>query len=217
MTFFIALKDGCNVLLHWEVYLLTVVYALITSLPVYLNDDSNAKQSVLSSLTSIAADFIATTSLILILSPIILGISGSASWHYPIELITNNPYLIIIAFGIYVFLKILSSLIPYIGGYKTIQNLFFGGITVVYVLLDQEDKGVVKFDGSTIIVPTNYDLLGFVVLSVVCLWVGVILSGVLISIFYRKGTLWHCLSWSIASIFLFFPLFVYGAWLNNKF
>ncbi len=226
MDFLYAIKDGLKIFSHWELYVITICYICVNSFfdlfPKkkdfnYIRPEENIgeKRSIRTIIEALI-QILATTSYIVILAPIILGISESADWFYPIELVAKNPYLIIIAICVFIILELLLSLIPFVGEHKTIHHLIYGGVAIIYILFDLEQRQSIKLDGATIIVPTNLELVGFILLCIISLWVSVFVSALLISKTYQKKQFNFIVPTIITVIGCFFPVFVYGAWIGNK-
>ena len=164
----------------------------------------------------IITGFVATSFFVSLLSTVILGISKNVSWAYPLQLVSADPYLVLKGLAIYFILIWCTAFIPIGGLNKLLHNLTYGGICLVYILLDYSEKGIVTVDGSLILVPLGYNLLVFVLVCILSIVLGTVLTALMMSKTHKKGIAFIQFSLAIHAISLFVPLFTYGSWLSNK-
>jgi hypothetical protein len=226
MEMLVALKDGLKIFFHLELYPLLFGYVLLCSLvelfptnhtQSYIrNSELPPKKNWSLQFAEIMLHIVATTLFVTILSPIFLRISSNAAWCYPINLIAKDPYIILKAFFVYLALAYFARFIPVSGLNRLIHNLVYGGIVLIYILIDFNRKGLVSVDGSLIVVPVNFNLVVLIIICIMSLSLGVFCTALAMPVSYKKGVIFIGLSYSIYAVSLFIPLFVYGAWLGNK-
>jgi hypothetical protein len=225
MAFLLALFDGLKLLLHWELYIIAIGYICLWAIEEMIfsskntsnGDPNNQTQNWPLLITEVFTHTLATTSFILILSPIILGISNEASWSYPVSLVTHDHYLILKALGLFLIVSILINFLPFIGEYRSVHTLILGAITLIYVLIDLDNKGTINLDDTNVIlVPGLLGSLGFMLLCVISTWGAVVLSSIPMSLLHKKNELFMAPIFGIIGTSGLIPVFVYGSWLGNQ-
>ena len=220
-----AIKDSFNILLHWQFYIIALGYTLLWVFPFLVstwseksnfgNEDST-KQSWPVTLAESIIHIFATTSFIIILAPIILGISGDPNWAYPFTIINRDPYLIFKIIGLFLVLEFFVGILPVVGQYKSAHTLIFGSITLIYYLGDLKRSGLLQTSNAIHVVPHDLELLGFALLCIASTWGGVLLSALFLSLLFKKKEIFTWSSFGFCAISGFIPVFVYGAWIGNQ-
>ena len=219
--FWESVLDGLRVLLHWETYVLGLIYIFIMYIPFYPllfgKGDAAEKGGCLAMI--LQPFFVALGSIVFVLTlfPIILGLGEEAVWSAPWLLIVDAPVFVLIMMVVMVVLMVISVFIPIIGEMQSFQTLISGG-TVIVLMIFMLHKFNPEFAVSDVdITPGILMTAGILIISALVSYAGLMLSTLLVTLIERKGEgVGSFLIMPLASVFGFIPVFIYGAWIGNQ-
>jgi len=219
--FWASVLDGLKVLLHWETYVLGLIYLLIMYIPFYPlmfgKGDALAKRGCLAMILKPFFQALGSIVYVLTLFPIILGLGEKAVWSTPWLLIIDAPLFILFMMVVMVVLMVISAFLPIVGRMNTFQTLISGG-TVIVFMVAMLHRFNPDFDISGVnVIPGFLVTIGILIISAVTSYVALMLSAILITLVDRtEEELGSMLIMPFASIFGFIPVFIYGSWIGNQ-
>jgi hypothetical protein len=214
---------GFKIFIHWQVYVVGFGYFTLILGYNQLSKSSRGvikeKQGFLSRLFTSILNVIAIFFFIVILAPIILGISKDAAWSYPFLLFAHNPAsaagFFLLIFAIQFFLSIFT----FISQLPSFQTLVIGAFSLIYFLEDMITSGKINITNSFKSIeymPHGIESLLFLVICVFFTHLGALFSMLTISIFFKNRNTITGPAMIIYALSEFVPVFIYGAWLGNQ-
>lgn len=219
--FWASVLDGLKVLLHWEVYVLGLIYLFIMYIPFYPlmfgKGDALEKGGCLAMILQPFFQALGSIVYVLTLFPIILGLGENAAWSIPWLLIWDAPLLILFMMVVMVVLMVISAFLPIVGRMNTFQTLISGG-TVIAFMVAILHRFNPDFDISGIdVVPGFLVTTGILIISAITSYIALMLSALLLMLVDKNEDGWGTLLITpLASVFGFIPVFIYGAWIGNQ-
>lgn len=212
--FWEAVKDGLLVLTFWETYIGILIYFAFYITPLmilWLVMGKNEAFGCVGFLIIPFFNIFATIIFIVSISPIILGFSEDATWLLPWFMITTEPLVILKIIGI---LFVVSIFVPI----DSLRMIIMGGICLTLILkllnIMYPEIGISQINP----IPSLFYLVGFLVISGISTWVGIIalsFIGVVIEDKIDEDLAEYILL-PISLVFGFIPIFIYGSWLGNQ-
>jgi len=217
--FWTSVGDGLKVLLYWETYVLGLIYLIFAYIPFFPMMFSKEKSEFPrgSCLAMILQPFFMSLGAIIYimsLFPIIIGISGDASWSLPWLTIVNTPLFVLLIVVVIVVLSLLTAFIPLIGQMDSFATLVMGGTVVIFTVVISPSLGLKNVD----IIPGLFTTLGILVISFISFILGLLVASplaTLINLGEEEGV-GSLLMTPLGSAFGFIPVFIYGAWIGNQ-
>lgn len=228
--FWESVLDGFKLFTHWETYAAGILFAALVAVPNVLSAFVLQKGGAVGCLTVILIDPIlrAFPTLIFVLTmfPIILGLSEDAAWSFPWLLLYHDPWAMFKIVLLLVGASIVLGFIPLLGQMLSLNALLLGGIALVISL------GALKKVNPSLplerldLLPGFFQIIGFIVISAVATWLGVLstlITAWFVTAIASRGYLdepnnpaIQIITFLIAPVFGFIPVFIYGAWLGNQ-
>jgi hypothetical protein len=219
--FWNAVFKSFGIFIHWQVYLVTILYLMITFLPfvfLYLvsrkSEGGIAKTGCLIMFVQpffqVFGVFFAVSTLL----PVLLG-RNTVTWALPWTLIIHEPFKIILLMFVMVILSILGSFIPLIGQTNSLSTFTSGWSVLLFLFREidnfQPEYGIGKID----LFPGVGTFWGIVIISAIVSWLCRFLIAALATTFFRKNddnVVFFLMP--ITSVFGFFPIFIYASWIS---
>jgi hypothetical protein len=230
-----SILSGLKVFTFWETIVVIIIY-LIIILPTHVYG-----QNV--NLMSDRGDFgknitplfqvLGVYTVVLILSPIILGFSDKAAWSLPFLLVINNPFKTILLLGtLFIISKVLESIpflrfisgrFQFILGIIILGNKYWWQISI-NVIKNNKNFSDLHFK-EIVLIPSFLYTIDFLVVSVILITFGAVIIGSMLysMLYYEKKTdpkefrdKYYYLCIIMEAILSFIPVYIYGAWLANQ-
>lgn len=219
--FWDAVINGLKVLLHWQTYVIAVMYFIISFLPMIVimfagnkSDELMTKGGCLSMLIQPLFQALAIFISVCTLFPIMFG-GSEAAWSLPWILMMNVPGRTFILLIIVLVLSVAWAFIPLIGRANSIIMFIMGGAVMVFIAMVlhniNPELGIRNID----IVPGFLTIIGIVIVSGVTSWIGMLASAGVVTLLLRdKEEISQLIMIPLGSVFGFIPIFIYGAWIG---
>ncbi len=216
--FWSSVFNGLKVFMHWEIYVLGILYLIISWIPLIpvmlaKNEESAMAKSFwlmmfVQPLFVVFGTFLLVSSLF----PIILGYGNDASWAVPWLLIFKLPMTVITLIAKMFILFFIASIL---GSPKSLVVLIIGGTALLFLLniinMGSPEIGLNEIDP----IPGFLTIIGIVIISATASWIGILVSAAISTgLSYFHEGIGEALMIPICSIFGFIPVFIYGAWLG---
>jgi len=220
--FWEAVINGLKVLLHWQTYVIAIMYLIISFLPIIVvmlagnkSDDRMTKGGCLAILIQPLFQSLGVFISVCTLFPIMLFGRSEAAWSLPWLLIVNIPGRILILLIIMLVLSIAGAFIPLLGRANSFIMFIMGGAVLVFLTKILQninpELGIRRID----ILPGFHTIIGIVIVSGVASWLGIIASAGAVTILLRDNeNISQLIMIPLGSVFGFIPIFIYGAWLG---
>lgn len=207
-----ALASAFKILTYWETYVAGIEYLLVSLIPLYgfglfvkRNKQFAVPAGCLSMFGAPILQVVAVLVLVLTLSPIILGISNNAAWSFPFVWMISAPVgffflaLSLVAIGIMLLIIPVDSL----------AMVVMSGVALSRILK--------MADAHVSYIPGFWFSVGLIIIGVGMSWLGrFIAAGLLVALDKSNNDNNTILVLPIATVFNFFPVFMYGAWLGQQ-
>lgn len=219
--FWDAVINGLKVLLHWQTYVIAIMYLIISFLPMIVvmfagnkSDELMRKGGCLAMLIQPLFQALAVFISVCTLFPIMLG-GSEAAWPLPWMLMINVPGITLILLIIMLVLSIVGALIPLLGRANSFIMFIMGGTVIVFLTMVlhkiNPELGIRNID----IIPGFLTIIGIVIVSGVTSWLGMLASAVAVTVLLRdKEEIGQLIMMPLGSVFGFIPIFIYGAWIG---
>jgi hypothetical protein len=216
-----AVVNGLKVLLHWQTYLVAFIYIVISFLPVIAimfagnrSDNLMAKGGCLVMLIQPLFQALAVFITVCTLFPIMLG-GVEAAWSFPWILIVNNPGRILIILAVMLVISVVGAFIPILGRANSFVMFIMGGVVVAFLTLiiakTNPELGIRNIQ----IVPGFLTIIGFVIVSGIVAWIGMLASAAVVTLLLRgREDISQFVMIPLGSVFGFVPVFIYAAWIG---
>lgn len=216
-----AVINGLKVLLHWQTYVVAIMYFIISFLPLIAimfagdkSDEFMGKGGCLVMLIQPFFQALAVLIAVCTLFPIMLG-GSEAAWSLPWMLTINAPGRTLILLVIMFVLSIIGAFIPILGRANSFIMFIMGGAVIVFLTLAMHkvnpELGIRNID----IIPGWFTIIGIVIISGITSWLGILASAAVVTLLFRnKEEISEMIMMPLASVFGFIPVFIYGAWIG---
>lgn len=219
--FWSSVFSGLKVFLHWETYVLSIAYFIISWLPLipfmFSNDEYFMFTKKGRLLMALQPVFIAFGTIILVgsLLPIIIGVGQRASWSLPWILLFRSPLFIVMMASVMIGMYFLAAMIPILGRSVSFLTLILGGTSLFFFLTIvnkvNPDIGITEIDP----IPGFLTIIGIVIISAIITWIGTLVAAIATTgLAFLSENIAEIIMVPIASIFGFVPVYIYGAWLG---
>jgi hypothetical protein len=216
-----AVVNGLKVLLHWQTYVVAVMYIIISFLPVIAlmvagnkSDDLMAKGGCLVMLIQPLFQALAVLISVCTLFPIMLGRS-EAAWSLPWLLIMNEPGRTLILLVIMLVISIIGAFIPILGRANSFIMFIMGGVVVAFLTLAIHKMNPELGINNMVIIPGFFTIIGIVLVSGIASWLGMLASAAVVTLLFRgKEDISQIIMVPLGSVFGFIPVFIYAAWIG---
>jgi hypothetical protein len=186
--FWDAVVNGLKVLLHWQTYLLALIYIVISFLPVIAimfagnrSDNQMAKGGCLVMLIQPFFQALAVFITVCTLLPIMLG-RDEAAWSLPWILIVNIPGRILIILAVMLVISVVGAFIPILGRANSFTMFIMGGVVVAFLTLIVDKTNPQLGIRNIQIVPGFLTIIGFVIVSGIVAWLGTLGSAAVVTL-----------------------------------
>lgn len=219
--FWDAVVNGLKVLLHWQTYLIALMYIVISFLPVIAimfagnrSDNLMAKGGCLAMLIQPLFQALAVFITVCTLFPIMLG-RFEAAWSFPWVLIVNIPGRVLLILVLMLVISVVGAFIPILGRANSFIMFIMGGVVVAFLTL-RIDKMNPELGITNIqIVPGFLTIIGFVIVSAIVAWLGTLASAAVVTLLFRdREDISQLVLMPLGSVFGFVPVFIYAAWIG---
>lgn len=219
--FWDAVANGLKVLLHWQTYLVGIIYIVISFLPFIAmafagnrSDNIMAKGGCLAMLIQPVFQALAVFISVCTLFPIMLGRS-EAAWSFPWMLLVSIPGRILIILAVMLVISVVGAFIPILGRANSFIMFIMGGVVVAFLTLIIDRSNPALGIRSIDIIPGFLTIIGFVIVSGVAAWVGMLASAAAVTLLLKdREDLGQLVLVPLGSVFGFIPIFIYGAWIG---
>lgn len=220
--FWASVADGLKVLLHWETYVLGLVYLVIAFIPFYplmfgKEDSAISRGGCLAMLLQPFFMSLGAAIYIMSLFPIIIGVSSDAAWSLPWLTMIHAPLFIPLMVIVMVVLSFLAAFVPIAGRMTSFLTLIMGGTVIVFMvaMVHRVDPGLGVADAD--IMPGFLTTVGILIISAISAYAAIMVAAVLATLIDRgEEGIGSMLMLPLGSIFGFIPVFIYGAWIGNQ-
>ena len=222
--FWDSVLAGLKILTYWEIYVAGLEYLVIFFTPLIIvgmvmekNEGAGFMMGCLGMLLMPVLQVAALAVMILTIAPIIFGFAEDAAWGFPWQIMTMAPGVFFRLVGVLVVAAIILAFVPILGRLQSLQTLVLGGITLMFVL------GIIESiePGSVIdhvdFFPGFWFTAGLIVIGGIMSWVGIMVAALALTVLEMADeALGQLIMFTIAAIFGFIPVFMYGAWLGAQ-
>ena len=221
-----TLQDGLLSFSHWQIYVVMLVYILITSLPVMFAGFVAAKDKSTASMTTGCLSQLLIRAFqagmmyfgILVIFPIVIGISDQAAWQWPKVYLQKHPIQLLKSVEIIWFVCIAVSVIPIIGKSKTFATFLPGVLSIAFIASNINLIDPSLLPKSISYIPNLWISIGYVILFGFAVWIEVIIAGLVVSFIKNPSiTVGEVVHHAIGTIIGFIPILIYGAWMGTNF
>ena len=217
--FWNAVLNGLKVLLHWQTYPVALMYIVISFLPVIVimfagdrSDNLMAKGGCLVMLMQPLFQALAVFISVCTLFPIMLG-RLEAAWSFPWILIVNMPVRILIILAVMLVISVVGAFVPILGRANSFIMFIMGGVVVAFLTLIihkiNPELGIKDIQ----IVPGFLTIIGFVIVSAMVSWLGMLASAAAVTLLFRED-ISQLVMMPLGSVFGFVPVFIYASWIG---
>ena len=220
--FWASVRDGLAVLLHWETYVLGLAFLVIAFIPYYpmmlrKKDLPFTKAGCFAILGQPLFLSLGVAVYIMSLFPIIIGTGSDAAWSLPWRTIIHAPLYVLLMVVVMVVLSLVASLVPILGSITSFLSLITGGTVIIFMVGMMHAVDPTLDMDQVQVVPGFFAIVGIVIISAICAWIGIIVAALLTSLIdLGKEGLGSALMLPLGAIFGFIPVFIYGAWIGNQ-
>ena len=219
--FWPAVVNGLKVLLHWQTYLVALIYIVISFLPVIAimfagnrSDNLMAKGGCLVMLIQPLFQALAVFITVCTLFPIMLG-RVEAAWSFPWILIVNIPGRILIILAVMLVISVVGAFIPILGRANSFIMFIMGGVVVAFLTLIFDKMNPELGIRNIQIFPGFLTIIGFVIISGIVAWLGTLASAAVVTLLLReREDISQLVMIPLGSVFGFVPVFIYAAWIG---
>lgn len=238
--FWSAIIGGLKVLTFWEVYVVALIFIVISIGPrlifrLIVGEEGAEAVGCLSMLITSVFQALATIIFVFTLFPILLGFAGNAAWSawffpwkignaawlFPWKILLSSPWPMIKASFIIIFVSIALTFIPLLGRIQSLHTFASGAVSLVMVL------GILHSAFPNIpvekiqIVPGFLTTIGFLAIAGVMSWASTMLSEMLLSLIAtamgdRAEDYMMLIAITLGGVFGFIPVFIYGAYIGQQ-
>lgn len=220
--FWASVGDGLKVLLHWEAYVLGLVYVIIAFIPFYplmfgKEDSVISRGGCLAMLIQPFFMSLGAAIYIMSLFPIIIGIGSDAAWSLPWLTMIHAPLFVILMVVVMVVLSFLAALVPSGGTMTSFPTLVMGGTVIVFMvaMIHRVDPSLRVQNVD--IIPGFLTTIGILIISGISAYIAIMVAALLATLIDRgEEGVGSMLMLPLGSIFGFIPVFIYGAWIGNQ-
>lgn len=220
--FWTSVGDGLKVLLHWETYVLGLVYLIIAFIPFYplmfgKEDSAISRRGCIAMLLQPFFMSLGAAIYVMSLFPIIIGIGSDAAWSLPWLTMIHSPLFVVLMVVVMVVLSFLAAFVPIAGRMTSFVTLVMGGTVIVFMvaMIHRVDPslGVENVD----IIPGFLTTVGILIISAICAYSAIMVTALLATLIDRgEEGVGSIVMLPLGSIFGFIPVFIYGAWIGNQ-
>jgi len=219
--FWDAVANGLKVLLHWQTYLVGIIYIVISFLPFIVMafagnrwDNIIDKGGCLTMLILHVLQVLAVFISVCTLFPIMLGRS-EAGWSIPWMLLVSIPGRILIILAVMLVIPVVGAFIPILGRANSFIMFIMGGVVVVFltIIIDRSNPGLGIRNIE--IIPGFFTIIGFFIVYGVAACVGMLASTAAVTLLLKdREDLGQLVLGALGQVFGFIPIFIYGAWIG---
>ncbi len=218
-----SLYSGLKILTCWEVYVAALGYLVFITFPivtscVVMRNRRGAGTCIrcLNMLLPII-HVIAITVSVIVISPIILGVSEHASWSLPVKIAGLAPEHSIGLIAVLVALAITSSLIPVIRKLHSLQTLIIGCISLMSAQIFMSLLVTSMDFEFEYLIPDFWFAIWIVAVFAVVSTAGHYIARVFLSVLKNKFNIEkgfaELMIFPMKSILGFVPVIIYGTWI----
>ena len=233
--FWSAIIGGLKVLTFWEVYVVALIFTVISIGPMFIlgliGEKNEAVGCLGGMLITPVFQALATIIFVFTLFPILLGFAGNAAWSawlfpwkignaawlFPWKILLSSPWPMIKASFIIIFVTIALACIPLLGQIQSLHTFASGAISLVMVL------GLLHSAFPNIpvekiqIVPGFLTIIGFLAIAGVMSWASTMLVALIATAMGDRAKDYMMLiAIPLGGVFGFIPVFIYGAYIGQQ-
>lgn len=226
--FWDSIFAGLKVLVYWETYVAGLAYLAIYTIPIMAATAAADRKMYTTGRVTNGCFVVVLTPLlqmtatlvfVLILTPIILGLSEDAAWDFPWVLLIVDPGTFFKLVGILLVSIVLLMLIPFMAS-QALSTFILGGTILIFALriLGFVDPDVAN--KLTDFIPDFWFSIGLIITAGITYWAGIVVTmgianGIRLLINPRadEDSIMPFIL-PIGIVFQFIPVFIYGAWLG---
>lgn len=223
--FWQSVLSGLSVLGYWETYAAAALYLAIWIIPAIVIGTLVESETpvgtglgCLGGLMLLPLQVFASAIFVLSLFPIILHLSGDATWSFPWLLIIHDFWGFLKMVGLMILGGFIVSLIPMIGTFSVVVNLVIHSIALISILaLFQKVEPTLGLDQLQLFPGIGFTI-GILIVSGITTYLGLLLIGV-ITVFFEarmRVDLTEWLGLLTGGLLGFIPLFIFGRWLGMQ-
>lgn len=237
--FIASIISGLKVFTYWETYVGILVYLGIFLIPLIITNlivkdkESDIGLTVYANVIAPVFQSIAIIACILLLSPIIFGLSVDAAWDYLWKAIALDAGAVLMLVGITIFINIglifLTCYIPFFYPFRYLQMILLSVGALIYAcrLHSLIHPDIVSIHALNLFPGFEFSA-GLLLVSYILAKAGKIVVGYTVAIaaiandrlrdkFEEGLSTWdELIMYPFATLFSFIPIFTYGAWLGNQ-
>lgn len=219
--FWDAVVNGLKVLLHWQTYIVALIYIFISLLPFIMlafagnrSDNLMGKGGCLAMLIQPLFQALAVFIAVCTLFPIMIG-RTEAAWSFPWIMLVNFPGRILIILVIMLVISVVGAFIPILGRATSFIMFIMGGVVVAFLTLIIDKTNPEIGIRNIQIVPGFFTIVGFVMISGIVAWLGVLAAAAVVTLLLRdREDISQLVLMPLGSVFGFVPVSIYTAWIG---
>lgn len=222
--FWSSITGGLGILAYWEMYAAGLMYLAFFTLPMALAGTIATRAEMaagavgwFSMLVLSVLQVFGLVVFVLILSPIILGLSDDAAWAFPWTLATGAPWALTKLVGLLFIAAVMLAFVPVLGQIQSLHTLLLGAFALALVigLIDNVDPDIVA--QRVHFWPGFWFVAGLLITGGIIAWIGSF-GAALVGAALDPATedFRNSVMFAISSILGFIPVFIYGAWLGMQ-
>ncbi len=219
--FWQSVLNGLGVLLHWQTYVVALMYFVISFLPFIAimfagekSEELMMKGGCLVMLIHPLFQALAVFVSVCTLFPIMLG-GTEAAWSLPWMLVITEPVRTLIILVIMLVLSFVGAFMPILGRANSFIMFIMGGAVLVFLTLAihkvHPELGIRNIE----LIPGWLTIIGIVIVSGVSSWLGILAAAAIVTVLFRdKEEISQLIMMPLGSVFGFIPIFIYAAWIG---
>lgn len=219
--FWQSVFNGLGVLLHWQTYLVALMYIIISFLPFLAimlagdkSDELMTKGGCLVMLIQPLFQALAVFISVCTLFPLMLG-STEAAWSLPWMLIITEPGRTLIILVIMLVLSFIGAFMPILGRANSFIMFIMGGAVLVFLTLAIHEVHPELGIRNIELIPGWLTIIGIVIVSGISSWLGILATAAIVTVLFRdKEGISQLIMMPLGSVFGFIPIFIYAAWIG---
>lgn len=218
--FWQSIINGLGILLHWQMYVVALMYLIILFLPFIVlmlagdkADGMMEKGGCLLMLVQPVLQPFAVFVGVATLYPLLMG-GTEAAWSLPWMMLFTEPGRTLLLVGIMLVLSIVGAFMPILGIANSFSMFIMGGTVLVFLTLGNHkvhpELGIRNIE----LIPGWLTIIGLVISAAISSWLGLLAAGAVVTLIFRdKEDIAQLIMMPLGSVVGFIPVAMYGAWI----
>ena len=218
--FWQSVINGLGILLHWQTYVVALMYLIISFLPfivlMFAGDKADGmmeKGGCLLMLIQPVFQALAVFIGVATLYPLMMG-GTEAAWSLPWMMLFTEPGRTLLLVGIMLVLSIVGAFMPIRGRANSFIMFIMGGTVLVFLTLAihkvHPELGIRNIE----LMPGWFTIIGLVIAAAITSWLGILAAAAIVTLVFRdKEDIWQLIMMPLGSVVGFIPVAMYAAWI----